>query len=521
MSLSSDSIDDGQRFSGRKTPRVKVCALIAVIACQTMALRVMTLPLSRVIESRYCREYYREHDPSVISHDGTVPEELCKLNSVQQQLAWLQGSIETLHVLCDILVTLPLALLSDRRGRRPVLLLSTISMFLMWTAIALVGFFRDVFPVSVMLAATLFTLIGGGDCVFISTATATATDLAADEVTRATLFAYTGSVQYVSTLVAPALAAYTMTLNLWLPFVIGLGLLLLAMPLTLLLPGREYSSEESSTHTSRNVDEQSALLADPSYLEEEFSPENPSPTAKEDNRIRPAFFEEIFKHLSSLCTSIFERRKFQLLMGIFFLASLASSNTPILVLYISKRYGWTFAQAGYLLSAKAAVNVILLTVIIPGFVNLASRKFHLSTRSINVGAAEICIVISIAGVLCIAGAINMATLITGLVIYALGSALPIFTNLLVKDPQMITIHSTGSAQDYSLAVLSRTFGMLLGVPAMTAIWTKAISVGGAALGLPYFASAVSPGTSLLGCATDVNKIIYTIAAILVWRLRGE
>jgi hypothetical protein len=75
-------------------------ALIMLFVCQSMAVRVMSLPLNRLIESRYCMLYYREHDPSIIPPDGRIPEELCKNDWIQQRLAVLQGFLETLHVLC-------------------------------------------------------------------------------------------------------------------------------------------------------------------------------------------------------------------------------------------------------------------------------------------------------------------------------------------------------------------------------------------------------------------------------------
>src|ERR1700759_2639664 len=77
-----------------------VVALIMIVAFQHYAARIMSLPLNRVIESRYCLDYYGGHDPSVILPGGDVPEELCKVDEVQKKLAWLHGSIETLHVFC-------------------------------------------------------------------------------------------------------------------------------------------------------------------------------------------------------------------------------------------------------------------------------------------------------------------------------------------------------------------------------------------------------------------------------------
>lgn len=269
----------------------------------------------------------------------------------------------------------------------------------MWIAILIVGLSNGAIPVEVMALAPIFTLLGGGDCVFISTVSAAITDIAPDEQVRATLFAYTSSVAYVSTLCAPALAAFTMTQHLWLPFYIGLTLLLLALPLALILPKR---SGDKAKDSPANGSEQAPLL------------ENEHVVATFDRQEQPRDrLKHSRQHVRDLIHSIKSRPKFQLLLGVFFLASLASSNTPILVLYISKRYHWTFAQAGYLLSAKAAVNVFLLTVLVPFLVHAALHRFNLSSRSVHIGAAEISIFISVLGALVVAASPATPGLIAG------------------------------------------------------------------------------------------------------------
>lgn len=44
-------------------------------------------PLLWLYESMACKEYYRVHDPSVIGPHGAIPEEKCKLDAVQQEVA--------------------------------------------------------------------------------------------------------------------------------------------------------------------------------------------------------------------------------------------------------------------------------------------------------------------------------------------------------------------------------------------------------------------------------------------------
>ena len=55
-----------------------------------------------MIELRLCQEHYAANDPSVIQPDGTIPEMLCKVKDVQRGLAWLQGSMETMSVVCGM-----------------------------------------------------------------------------------------------------------------------------------------------------------------------------------------------------------------------------------------------------------------------------------------------------------------------------------------------------------------------------------------------------------------------------------
>jgi hypothetical protein len=51
---------------------------------------ISNLPLNRLLERRLCRTYYdTDHD---------VDEELCKVDRIQQDLAWIMGVFETLWI---------------------------------------------------------------------------------------------------------------------------------------------------------------------------------------------------------------------------------------------------------------------------------------------------------------------------------------------------------------------------------------------------------------------------------------
>lgn len=55
-----------------------------------------------------------------------------------------------------------------------------------------------------------------------------------------------------------------------------------------------------------------------------------------------------------------------LLVVVFSVGTLYRSSSEFLLQYVSRRYGWQISQAGFLLSYRAVVNLILLIVILPG-----------------------------------------------------------------------------------------------------------------------------------------------------------
>jgi hypothetical protein len=129
----------------------------------------------------------------------------------------------------------------------------------------------------------------------------------------------------------------------------------------------------------------------------------------------PSFLQSITHALKKMRALLTGRRNFQVLLVSFFLTALASSDTKLLVQYISKRYEWTFAQAGYMLSAKAIVNFTLLAIVVPRIIksSMSTKAVHGSEVRLNYLGAEISILVSVVGVLCVALALKFWMLLAG------------------------------------------------------------------------------------------------------------
>lgn len=97
-SESLEAANDAAEEAGRQSPlhahaprRGPIRWLLALMLLINLAASLYQLPLNRVIERRLCRMYYGYQG-------GDIDERLCKVDVVQQGLAWTQGVMETAWV---------------------------------------------------------------------------------------------------------------------------------------------------------------------------------------------------------------------------------------------------------------------------------------------------------------------------------------------------------------------------------------------------------------------------------------
>ncbi|KAI9170832.1 MFS efflux pump atnC [Paramyrothecium foliicola] len=462
---------------GRRS-EMAIRPVLFLLLLVNLAMSLYQLPLNRVIERRVCREHCAVHDPTKLTPGGSIDEDLCKIEQVQQSLGSIQGVMETIWIVGDFAMTLPLSFIAQRKSRQIILLLNLVSRAFMLSWAVIVGYFDALLPTRAIVVGPMLSVLGG-DCVLNSITYALVAELTDDPLRRAVYFGYMSSVSYVVSLLGPALASVTMSVLLWLPFFLGVGLLLLAVSAISTLP---------SPNSIAQNDRCEAFVSDP---EEQTQHLLSSPTSKAQAiAFDGSIFRLVGEHVRELYLIVSSHpRNFSLLLFSFFLTSLASSDTKLLVQYISGKYRWTFAAAGYLLSAKAMVNFVLLTVVVPRFLRSLKTPDQESVDRANISCAKSCLAVSVLGALGIALSPSFLMLVPSLLVYALGSALPIFTLSLLKSPVVCPPSSGTETHIYSIVMLIKTVGSLLGAPLMAALWVNGIGIGGVALGFPYFVSA--------------------------------
>lgn len=122
-------IPDALQPTTEENPWVLLVGLtIALIAFNDIGVYLAGPPQTRVFETNLCYKYYLDQDPLVIGGDGTIPEELCKVDTVQQRLASIFGWQETFNALPGLLLAVPFGTLADRVGRKWVFAASLVGM---------------------------------------------------------------------------------------------------------------------------------------------------------------------------------------------------------------------------------------------------------------------------------------------------------------------------------------------------------------------------------------------------------
>jgi hypothetical protein len=65
--------------------------LLGVILLVETGFAMTQGPVTRILESIVCKNYYLATDPTKIGSDGEVPENLCKVNEIQGEVAIIKG----------------------------------------------------------------------------------------------------------------------------------------------------------------------------------------------------------------------------------------------------------------------------------------------------------------------------------------------------------------------------------------------------------------------------------------------
>ncbi|KAL2869468.1 major facilitator superfamily domain-containing protein [Aspergillus lucknowensis] len=462
-----------------------ICA--ACLTVMNLAFYSKAAPTLRLVELTTCREYYQEHDPSVINGDGYIDEQLCKIDAVQRKVAWLFAADELLHFCCDFLATIPLGFLVDRVGAKPALVLNFGGFILSWAWTVLVCVWYNTFSVNWVLLAPIFNIFGGASHVMTALLYAEAALYTKDRVTTFSLLE--GLIQ-ISELVGPIIGASLLLQGIFTPYYFIFPLALLSLPLTLFLPSRGLHPDSQPTDGIQSPAPETEPLLDPSSNDQ---PENsPPPKDPSNPPFAPIRFASLFGSLRTKFVQFYSLfRQFRIVQYAYaamLVTTLGKQALHILLQYVSKRFGVTIAQAAFLFSIKAVVVLLLYTLVLPAAYHAMSARssnFHSDLR-----LARLSCLLLMAGTFWMGVSWNIIALVPGLVIYASGFIFPVVVRSLVTSAAAGYGHGHGHGIPipllYSGIAIAETAGSFIGATLLTGAFTSTLSRGGVVAGVPFF-----------------------------------
>ncbi|KAI0508435.1 major facilitator superfamily domain-containing protein [Xylaria bambusicola] len=424
-------------------------------------------PRVRLFESVSCTRYYLEHDPSVIQPDGSVPEYLCKVNRVQDEVTSILGWQLFFDSIPAIILPLPFGYLADRYGRRWILFTAMIGYTMTWVSTL---FFIGVLqlPLQYVWLSSIFLLIGGGSSIATTMLTTIVADVVPPDL-RTTVFFYRFCAELIAECFVPPFTYLLMERDVWIPLLVALGFQVLATAMASLMPETlPVASPEMETDS-----------LDSSSTSVRLSSLNESTTNRTwIQQVKDSFaFATRDKTVAALIFT-------------FLISKFGRQSSTVLFQYVSKRYKWRLSQAGLLLSVRAGVNILLFTVILPLVINFVLSNTHTATRDLWIG--QVSIVLMTIGVFIIAVAATATFFIIGLVVYTFGTGFPPIIRSLVT--LLVESHHESQNSDiarlYAIISVLEGIGSLLAGPGTAWAFRWGLSLGESWFGLPYLFATI-------------------------------
>ncbi|KAI1194120.1 major facilitator superfamily domain-containing protein [Nemania serpens] len=446
-----------------------VALIFGLVLVAGVSSSLLNAPEVRLLEMALCRDYYRANDSSVIGPPplSYVDEQLCKVDSIQADLAYIMATRSLLSAIPGLLLTFPYGQLANKIGRKPVLFLGLLGETLAYFWVVLVCYFHDIFPTRLVLLSPVFVVIGGGSKVVSASMYTIITDVT-PEHNRTTIFYLTGAGLLSTALLSTPLGSFLLSIDLWLPYKVNTPVLLLSFPLVLAIPEtlKRLGVEDSSGQESIGVAKRRLPMI------RRFS-------AKFISWVRG-----MKQSLSALNPSAV-RKEIIMVLVLLFLAMFCAMTGRIFVQYTSKLLGWPISTTGYILSVRAFVSLVVLFGL-AALTRFVDKWGKVKSITLDIWIVRLSFAALVVGTVFIAMSSGPGLLITGSILTCLGNGLaPALLGILTH---FADTYST--SQTFASAALVELLAEFVGGFAFAGLFEVGMkerqSLG---IGLPFYVSA--------------------------------
>lgn len=459
-----------------RSPQTIMAFMLLVVLLTSFGDQFIDSPETRIFESVICYRYYEKVDPSKIKLGrevvgpgaiGGVDEMWCKADAVQDELAVVNGYQSFFDGFPALFLALPFGWAADRYGRWPFLFVNLVQFALrtMWKQF--VTWQWQAFDIRTVWASTAFCVLGGGGATVSAMFFVSVADVLPGEE-RAGAFLRLGASNLAGSVFIPPLAAWLMTTNPWIPYLIGTLMMILAAVLCLIIPETlGYGQKDHGTTT-------------------EIPPPEEPPTSQPKPSEGP--LHRIWTTFKSATSFLTHDWRIPALITPFVVHILIANLTRLILQYSSKRYGLTIAQGTLLITLHNGIHVLLLFAILPYLSTLFMKKYNLCSQTKDLYLSRASHVFMAIGWLCVAASPNVWTVAISLSIASLG----VGAALLMRSFLTSLLPSHHIARAYSMICIVDTLGSMFGTPMLADLFKRGLALGGGWIGLPfYFVGVVS------------------------------
>ena len=277
---------------------------------------------------------------------------------------------------------------------------------------------------------------------------------------RAEAFLRVGAFNLVAQVLMPPLAAWLMTYNPWIPVLIGTLFLVFATALMTIAPEtlrfRQQPSNSASDPVSPATEAAStfagpALNHEPIYL-----------------RLSRGWRERAKNSVAFLI----DDWRIPVLLMPFLVHMLLGMSGPLILQYLSKRYGLTFSTATLVLTIRNSVTALLLFVILPYVSTCIMHSFGLSPQRKDLYLTQISQAFVAVGWILVGLSPNIPLVAISLAINALGQGAP----LLLRSFIASLVPTRHVARVFSVASVVDTLGIMVGSPLLADLFRRGLAL---------------------------------------------
>ncbi|KAK3495886.1 major facilitator superfamily domain-containing protein [Neurospora crassa] len=442
----------------------------------TMGVQITTAPSLAILQGIICRKYYEEGITDSLSLGKGlglrgVPtnfeDDRCKVGPVQSEVAEVNAWKDVFEILPAVALAIPWGILTDRIGRKKVLLLALFGCLLNEAWVRLVYYFPTFFPIRAVWFGGLFQLLGSGSTTFTSIVYVLIADVCPPEQ-RSTFFSYLLASSIVSRFVfvpiGGAMIAYD---DAWLAMWIGMLVQVVGYVVAVVFVEETLPSSSGTGDDEIGSGELMIGAEGEGEGEEEEGEEGDEMVMK--NKTVMQRVEEYLEKAKEAGTWILQNPKAVLLLLCFWLYYMGEQAEQLLMIqYASKRLGWSLGKASLLPSLGALTNLLTLTLLLPFLSTFFSHsspypwarmgeeaKDALLSRLFATLLTLGCLFISLP----ISSSSNVSFLASGEVLYSAGAALSVplrslITNL-VDARHRATLYTVISVVTYAATSAGR------------------------------------------------------------------